>query len=91
MKQPYAVVSFKYRSKKVIERMFKIKIQEQGQSLKAKLADMSKDELVEELFRLKVSNLVSLISRNELTKALDGKHIKLDHQIYSRFLQAQDR
>lgn len=55
MKQPYAVFTFKYRSKRFIEKKFKIEIKEEGKALKAKLADMSKDELAEELFRLRVS------------------------------------
>lgn len=59
MKQPYAVFTFKYRSKRFIEKKFKIEIKEEGKALKAKLADMSKDELAEELFRLCVSSIVS--------------------------------
>jgi hypothetical protein len=55
MKQPYAVFTFKYRSKRFIEKKFKIEIKEEGKALKAKLVDMSKDELAEELFRLRVS------------------------------------
>lgn len=55
MKHPYAVFTFKYRSKKIIEKKFKVKIEEKGKDLKAKLADMSKDELAEELFKLRVS------------------------------------
>jgi hypothetical protein len=55
MKQPYAVFTFKYRSKRSIEKKFKIEIKDEGKALKAKLADMSKDELAEELFRLRVS------------------------------------
>jgi hypothetical protein len=58
MKQPYAVFTFKYRSKRFIEKKFKIEIKEEGKALKAKLADMSKDELAEELFRLRVSRVV---------------------------------
>ncbi|TIA56544.1 hypothetical protein D6C83_04020, partial [Aureobasidium pullulans] len=42
--KPYAVFTFKYRSKRVIEKKFKIAIEEEGEHLKAKLADMSKDE-----------------------------------------------
>ncbi|KAK6001896.1 hypothetical protein QM012_002386 [Aureobasidium pullulans] len=55
MQQPYAVFTFKYRSKKVIEKKFKIEIKDEGKALKAKLADMSKDELAEELFRLRMA------------------------------------
>ncbi|KAH0353046.1 hypothetical protein KCU81_g1749, partial [Aureobasidium melanogenum] len=55
MQQPYAVFTFKYRSKKVIEKKFKIEIKEEGKALKAKLADMSKDELADELFRLRMA------------------------------------
>ncbi|KAH0292077.1 hypothetical protein M436DRAFT_84526 [Aureobasidium namibiae CBS 147.97] len=55
MKQPYAVFTFKYRSKRFIEKKFKIEIKEEGKALKAKLADMSKDELAEELFRLRMT------------------------------------
>lgn len=55
MQKPYAVFTFKYRSKRVIEKKFKIAIKEEGEHLKAKLADMSKDELAEELYRLRVS------------------------------------
>lgn len=60
MKQPYAVFTFKYRSKRFIEKKFKIEIKEEGKALKAKLADMSKDELAEELFRLRVSFIVAV-------------------------------
>lgn len=60
MQQPYAVFTFKYRSKKVIEKKFKIEIKEEGKALKAKLADMSKDELADELFRLRVSPIASI-------------------------------
>jgi len=59
MKQPYAVFTFKYRSKRFIEKKFKIEIKEEGKALKAKLADMSKDELAEELFRLRVSYIAA--------------------------------
>jgi hypothetical protein len=55
MQQPYAVFIFKYRSKRYIEKKFKIEINDEGNALKAKLADMSKDELAEELYRLRVS------------------------------------
>ncbi|KAH0362824.1 hypothetical protein KCU65_g7795, partial [Aureobasidium melanogenum] len=55
MQQPYAVFTFKYRSKKVIEKKFKIEIKEEGKALKAKLADMSKDELADELFKLRMA------------------------------------
>ncbi|KAG9702597.1 hypothetical protein KCU73_g18275, partial [Aureobasidium melanogenum] len=55
MQQPYAVFTFKYRSKKVIEKKFKIEIREEGKALKAKLADMSKDELADELFKLRMA------------------------------------
>ncbi|KAI5239847.1 hypothetical protein E4T43_06546 [Aureobasidium subglaciale] len=54
MKQPYAVFTFKYRSKRVIEKKFKVAIKEEGKNLMAKIADMSKDELAGELFRLRV-------------------------------------
>ena len=60
MQQPYAVFTFKYRSKKVIEKKFKIEIKEEGNALKAKLADMSKDELADELFKLRVSLRTSI-------------------------------
>lgn len=60
MQQPYAVFTFKYRSKKFIEKKFKIEIKEEGKALKAKLADMSKDELADELFRLRVSFIASV-------------------------------
>lgn len=60
MQQPYAVFTFKYRSKKVIEKKFKIEIRDEGKALKAKLADMSKDELADELFRLRVSFIASV-------------------------------
>jgi hypothetical protein len=60
MQQPYAVFTFKYRSKKVIEKKFKIEIREEGKALKAKLADMSKDELADELFKLRVSFTASI-------------------------------
>ncbi|KAG9846335.1 hypothetical protein KCU98_g6700, partial [Aureobasidium melanogenum] len=55
MQQPYAVFTFKYRSKKIIEKKFKIEIKEEGKALKAKLADMSKDELADELFKLRMA------------------------------------
>lgn len=60
MQQPYAVFTFKYRSKKIIEKKFKIEIKEEGKALKAKLADMSKDELADELFKLRVSFMASV-------------------------------
>jgi hypothetical protein len=55
MQQPYAVFTFKYRSKRFIEKKFKIEVKDEGKAFKAKLADMSKDELAEELYRLRVS------------------------------------
>lgn len=58
MTQPYAVFSFKYRSKKVIEEMFNVRIKDDGVHIKAKYADMARDELVEELVRLKVSSSI---------------------------------
>jgi hypothetical protein len=79
MKQPYAVFTFKYRSKRFIEKKFKIEIKEEGKALKAKLADMSKDELAEELFRLRVSYLVFQCRRqitDEVQMASETKHSK---------------
>lgn len=54
MEHPYAIFRFKYRSLKVIEDMFNVKIKDQGESVKAKLAGMSRDELERELLQLKV-------------------------------------
>ncbi|KAI5197367.1 hypothetical protein E4T39_07328 [Aureobasidium subglaciale] len=68
MKQPYAVFIFKYRSKKFIERKFKVEIKEEGKNLKAKIADMSKDELAEELYRLRVSGNTFVIFASKHTK-----------------------
>ncbi|KAI5255713.1 hypothetical protein E4T42_01848 [Aureobasidium subglaciale] len=56
MKQPYAVFTFKYRSKRFIEKKFKVEIKEEGKNLMAKIADMSKNELAEELFRLRMAD-----------------------------------
>lgn len=78
MQKPYAVFTFKYRSKRVIEKKFKITIKEEGEHLKAKLADMSKDELAEELYRLRVS-LPPLPRLTELTK-IDGQQGKQQQQ-----------
>ncbi|THX17934.1 hypothetical protein D6D13_00223 [Aureobasidium pullulans] len=63
MQKPYAVFTFKYRSKRVIEKKFKITIKEEGEHLKAKLADMSKDELAEELYRLRMAGKESSSSK----------------------------
>ncbi|KAI4755911.1 hypothetical protein E4T52_11958 [Aureobasidium sp. EXF-3400] len=71
MKQPYAVFTFRYRSKRFIEKKFKIEIKEEGKALKAKLADMSRDELAEELFRLRVS----YIATQCMEKVADGKQM----------------
>jgi hypothetical protein len=75
MKQPYAVFTFKYRSKKALEKKFKIDIKEEGQDLKAVLADMTKDELAEELFKLRVSLLLTVYTFdvNHADQRVDGE------------------
>ena len=53
---PYAVFVFKYRDKAVIERMIGEKVEETEAEEKARLAGLSKEEIIEELIRAKVAN-----------------------------------
>ncbi|KAK4690438.1 hypothetical protein P7C71_g6355, partial [Lecanoromycetidae sp. Uapishka_2] len=50
---PYAVFVFHYRDKEIIEAMLKTTIEEPEDSEKQRLATLSKDELVEELMKMK--------------------------------------
>lgn len=57
LEHPYAVFSFKYRSRRFLEKKFKIEIKDDVQEqddVKAQLAEMSKEQLAEELYKLKV-------------------------------------
>ncbi|KAF1346699.1 hypothetical protein BDV97DRAFT_416692 [Delphinella strobiligena] len=69
MEHPYAIFRFKYRSRKVIEDMFDVKIKDQGESVKAKLAGMSRDELERELLQLKLNDEKSSNSARSMSAA----------------------
>ncbi|GAB7357041.1 hypothetical protein MBLNU459_g7864t1 [Dothideomycetes sp. NU459] len=59
MDHPYAVFTFKYRSKEVIEKMFKTKVKENGEDvIRAKLATMGREQLAEELLKLKMQTRI---------------------------------
>ncbi|KAI4718713.1 hypothetical protein E4T48_05104 [Aureobasidium sp. EXF-10727] len=75
MKQPYAVFTFKYRSKRVIEKKFKIEIKEEGKALKAKLADMSKEELAAEVFKLKMAQESSKYKKDKAPSAAKSQEM----------------
>ncbi|KAL1302488.1 hypothetical protein AAFC00_002879 [Neodothiora populina] len=54
MNLPYAVFTFKYRSKETLERKFGMRIEDDNAAqTKARLADLSKEQLVEEVLNLK--------------------------------------
>ena len=62
--QPYAIFRFKYRSKKVIEDMFNVSVGNESESLKAKVAGMTRDQLVEEVLKMKVClHLIRFVAR----------------------------
>ena len=50
---PYAVFVFQYRDTEIIETMMKVTIEEPADVEKQRMASLTKDELVEELMRLK--------------------------------------
>lgn len=55
LEKPYAVFNFRYRSRKVVEKLCNVKIKERKEEfIKVKLADMSKAQLVEEMLKMKL-------------------------------------
>lgn len=78
---PYAVFLFKYRGKEIIEHMLKTTVAEPEVDEKARLASLSKQELIDELMRTKSKlSLVESSSSEQATcvKKLDEKLSKLD-------------
>lgn len=80
--QPYAVFLFKYRDKAIIERMLKTSITEPVVDEKARLASLSKQELIDEL--VKTKSKLSLVESSDssgqatFVKKLDEKLGKLE-------------
>ncbi|KAH0541236.1 hypothetical protein FGG08_004292 [Glutinoglossum americanum] len=54
MEEPYAVFVFKYRSRSALERLLRIPIAGDEEDEKARLMRLSKDEIIEELLRMKL-------------------------------------
>lgn len=56
--QPYAIFKFKYRSKEVVEDMFNVTIKDSvtSEHARARYADMSKEQLVEEMLKMKLGH-----------------------------------
>ena len=78
---PYAVFLFKYRGKEIIEHMLKTAITESEVDEKARLASLSKQELINELMKTKSKlSLVESGSSGQATfvKKLDEKLSKLE-------------
>lgn len=78
---PYAVFCFKYRDKKILEHMLQTTIAEPDVDEKARLASLSKQELIDELVKTKLKlSVVESDSSGQATfvKKLDEKLSKLD-------------
>ena len=78
---PYAVFLFKYRDKEIIEHMLKTTITEPEVDEKARLASLSKQELIDELMKTKSKlSVVESDSSGQATfvKKLDEKLSKLE-------------
>ncbi len=82
---PYAVFLFKYRDKSIIESMFKTTIAEPEVDEKARLASLSKQELIDEL--IKTKSKLSVVESDSSGQATFVK--KLDETL-SRFETGKD-